>query len=54
MVNVTLYKPNEPPKLYSDVTNVKIEVGVLTFHIKTTSYNPDQQVRTNVPFVVSD
>jgi hypothetical protein len=54
MVSVTLYKPNDQPKLYPDVTNVNIEQGVLTFHIKSTSFNPDVHIRTNVLFVISD
>ena len=49
---ITVYKPNGDPVTYLDPTKVNVDSGVLTFcWIKELS-GKEQQVVTNLPFII--
>ena len=52
MQTITLYKPKEGPVTYMDPTKVKIEGGILTFYWTKEISGNDQQVVTNLPFMI--
>jgi hypothetical protein len=49
---ITLYKPKGEPVTYMDPTKVSIESGVLTFFWIKEISGKQQQVVTNLPFII--
>lgn len=49
---ITVYKPKGDPVTYMDPTKVSVESGVLTFFWTKEISGKEQQVVTNLPFII--
>ena len=49
---ITLYKPKGDPVTYMDPTKVAVDSGVLTFYWTKEISGKEQQVVTNLPFII--
>jgi hypothetical protein len=49
---ITVYKPKGDPVTYVDPTKVSVDSGVLTFFWTKEISGKDQQVITNLPFII--
>jgi hypothetical protein len=49
---ITIYKPKGDPVTYLDPTKVNVDSGVLTFNWIKELSGKEQQVVTNLPFII--
>lgn len=52
MQTITVYKPNGDPVTYMDPAKVTVEGGVLSFCWTKEISGKDQQIVTNLPFII--
>ena len=52
MQTITLYKPKGDTVTYMDPAKVNVDSGVLTFHWIKEISGKEQQVVTNLPFII--